>query len=139
MRNLLIAEENVTPPTILQLFEDAFMKVELDDDNDVRVTTELGTVILIKVHQDKKMLKYLGLFGFRKTANTSDKLTLVNTLNSKVILSRFSMPKEDILLSEYFLPYEEGIPSYQVINGFRLFERVTLGAIREFDTANLVE
>jgi hypothetical protein len=64
---------------------------------------------------------------------------LFEQLNSGVILSRFSMPREDVLLSEYFLPYEEGISEYQVINCLRLFERVTTGAIRQFDTDDLVE
>jgi len=37
-------------------------------------------------------------------------------------------------ISEYFLSYEEGIPSYQVVKSFRLFEHVTMGAIKRFDT-----
>jgi hypothetical protein len=115
------------------------MKAALDEDNDIRVTTEFGAVILVKVHQDKKILKYLSMFGFKDSATESSKLAFLNELNSTVILSRFSMPRADILLSEYFLPYEKGISSYQVINSFRLFERVTLAAIREYDKANLVE
>jgi hypothetical protein len=139
MKNFL-EEEQVNPSTLLALFENAFMKATLDEDKDIRVTTEHGMTILVEVLVAKKILKYASLFGFKNQANADvAKLEFLNTLNSKIILSRFSMPRADILLSEYFLPYEKGISSYQVINSFRLFERVTLAAIREYDKANLVE
>jgi len=138
MENFL-NEDKVTPTHLLQLFKNALMKASLDEENDIRVTTVLGSLFMIEVLSEQKMLKYVSLFGFKKRANTSEKLALLNQLNSSVILSRFSMPREDVLLSEYFLPYEEGISSYQVINCLRLFERVTTGAIRQFDPSNLVE
>ena len=138
MENFL-NEDKVTPTHLLQLFKNALMKASLDEEDDIRVTTVLGSLFMIEVLSEQKMLKYVSLFGFKKHANTSEKLALLNQLNSSVILSRFSMPREDVLLSEYFLPYEEGISSYQVINCLRLFERVTTGAIRQFDPSNLVE
>jgi len=138
MENFL-DEDKVTPTYLLQLFKNALMKVSLDNENDIRVTTGLGSLFLIEVLSEQKMLKYMSMFGFKTNAKSPDKLALLNQLNSGVILSRFSMPREDVLLSEYFLPYEEGIPSYQVVNCLRLFERVTTGAIRQFDTSDLVE
>ncbi len=138
MENFL-NEDKVTPTHLLQLFKNAMMKASLDEENDIRVTTVPGSLFLIQVLSEQKMLKYVGMFGFKKRANTSEKLVLLNQLNSDVILSRFSMPREEVLLSEYFLPYEEGISSYQVINCLRLFERVTTGAIRQFDSSDLLE
>jgi len=134
-----INEDKVTPTHLLQLFKNALMKASLDEDNDIRVTTGPGSLFLLEVLSEQKMLKYVSLFGFKKHANTSEKLALLNKLNSGIILSRFSMPREDVLLSEYFLPYEEGISSYQVVNCLRLFERVTTGAIRQYDTSDLVK
>ncbi|RKZ46353.1 MAG: hypothetical protein DRR16_01570 [Candidatus Parabeggiatoa sp. nov. 3] len=138
MENFL-NEDKVTPTHLLQLFKNAMMKASLDEENDIRVTTVPGSLFLFQVLSEQKMLKYVGMFGFKKRANTSKKWVLLNQLNSEVILSRFSMPREDVLLSEYFLPYEEGISSYQVINCLRLFERVTTGAIRQFDGSDLLE
>jgi len=134
-----LEENKVNKTNILHIFKNAFMKASLDEDEDIRVTSGLGSVFLIEVLSDKKMLKYVSMFGFKTSASASKKLAFLNELNSGVILSRFSMPRDDVLLSEYFLPYEEGIPSYQVINCLRLFERVTTGAIRQFDTSDLVE
>ncbi|WP_349646983.1 YbjN domain-containing protein [Candidatus Parabeggiatoa sp. HSG14] len=138
MENFL-NEDKVNPDSLLQLFKNALMKAYLDEDSDIRVTTGLGSVFLIEVLSDQKMLKYVSMFGFKKHANATKKLTFLNQLNSGIILSRFSMPREDVLLSEYFLPYEEGISPYQVVNCLRLFERVTTGAIRQFDNDDLVE
>jgi hypothetical protein len=124
---------------VLQLFDHAFIKAYLDEDEDIRITTAPGSIFLVKVLPDKKMLKYASWFGFKEGVSVDKKLALLNQLNSGVIFSRFSMPQENVLLSEYFLSYEEGIQYYQVINSFRLFERVTIGAIKQFDVAHLVE
>jgi hypothetical protein len=134
-----LEEDQVTPTNILQLFDNAFMKAALDEDKDIRVTTGPGTVFFVKVLQDKKMLKYMSMFGFKESSTEVEKLAFLNKLNSEVILSRFSMPRNDVLLSEYFLSYEKGIPTYQVISSFRLFERVALGAVGQFDNTDLVE
>jgi hypothetical protein len=139
MKNRLLEEEQVKPTSVLQLFENAFIKAYLDEDEDIRITTAPGSVFLVKVLEEKKMLKYASWFGFKDGVSVDKKLTLLNQLNYGVILSRFSMPEENILLSEYFLSYEEGVQSYQVINSFRLFERVTIGAIKQFDVASLVK
>jgi hypothetical protein len=139
MKKHLLEEDKVTPASILQLFEQAFMKAYLDEDEDIQITTAPGSIFLVEVLADKKMLKYASWFGFKNGVSAEQKLTLLNQLNYGVILSRFSMPEENILLSEYFLSYEEGIQSYQVINSFRLFERITIGAIKQFDASCLVK
>jgi len=139
MKNSILEEDNVNPTSVLQLFENAFIKATLDEDEDIRITTAPGCLFLIKVLPDKKMLKYASWFGFKDGVSVDKKLAFLNQLNYGVILSRFSMPEENVLLSEYFLSYEEGIQLYQVINSFRLFERVTIGAIKQFDIAHLIE
>ncbi len=139
MNNSLINEEKVTPETIRALFDNALIKATVDEEGDIQVTTDMGTVCFVTLLQNQKMLKYLSLFSFKDKPSPEQKLSFLNKLNSGVIFSRFSMPKENVLLSEYFLSYEEGIPSYQVVKSFRLFERVTMGAIKRFDTSNLIE
>ncbi|HAI68401.1 MAG TPA: hypothetical protein DCM38_03070 [Gammaproteobacteria bacterium] len=139
MKNSILEEDNVNPTSVLQLFENAFIKASLDEDEDIRITTAPGSLFLVKVLPDKKMLKYASWFGFKDGVSVDKKLAFLNQLNYGVILSRFSMPEENVLLSEYFLSYEEGIQFYQVINSFRLFERVTIGAIKQFDIAHLIE
>ncbi len=59
-------EDKVTPTHLLQLFKNALMKASLDEENDIRVTTGLGSLFLIEVLSEQKMLKYVSLFGFKK-------------------------------------------------------------------------
>jgi len=139
MNNSLINEEKVTPETIQILFDNALIKATVDEEGDIQVTTDMGTVFFVTLLQKQKMLKYLSFFSFKEQLSPEQKLSFLNELNSGVIFSRFSMPKENVLLSEYFLSYEEGIPPYQLLKSFRLFERVTMGAIKRFDTSNLIE
>jgi hypothetical protein len=139
MNNSLINEEKVNPETIGRLFENALIKTTVDEDGDIQVTTDMGTIFFVSILQDQKMLKYLSFFSFKDKLSPEQKLSFLNKLNSGVILSRFSMPKENVLLSEYFLSYEEGISSFQVVKSFRLFERITVGAIKQFDKSNLIE
>ncbi len=139
MNNSLINEEKVTPEIIRGLFDNALIKATVDEEGDIQVTTDMGTLFFISLLEKQKMLKYLSFFSFKEKLSSEKKLSFLNDLNSGVIFSRFSMPKENVLLSEYFLSYEEGIPSYQVVKSFRLFERVTIGAIKRFDTSNLID
>jgi len=139
MKNSLINEEKVTPETIRALFDNALIKTTLDEEGDIQVTTDMGTLFFISLLEKQKMLKYLSFFSFKEKRSSEKKLSFLNDLNSGVIFSRFSMPKENVLLSEYFLSYEEGIPSYQVVKSFRMFERVTIGAIKRFDTSDLID
>jgi len=139
MNNSLINEEKVTPEIIQKLFDNALIKATVDEEGDIQVTTDMGTLFFVSLLEKQKMLKYLSFFSFKEKLSPEEKLSFLNDLNSGVILSRFSMPKENVLLSEYFLSYEEGIPSYQVVKSFRMFERVTIGAIKRFDTSNLIE
>jgi hypothetical protein len=139
MNNFLINEEKVTPESIVALFETALIKALLDEDGDIQVTTDMGTVFFVTLLKDQKILKYLSFFSFKDKVSPEQKLSFLNQLNASVIFSRFSMPKENVLLSEYFLSYEEGISSYQIVKSFRLFERVTMGAIKRFDTSHLIE
>jgi len=139
MKNFLMNEEKVTPESIKALFENALIKALVDEEGDIQVTTDMGTIFFVTLLQEKKMLKYLSFFSFKDKISPSLKLSFLNELNAGVIFSRFSMPKENVLLSEYFLSYEEGIPSYQVVKSFRLFERVTMGAIKRFDISHLIE
>jgi hypothetical protein len=50
------------------------MKAFLDEENDIRVTTGLGSLFLVEVLSEQKMLKYVSMFGFKKQANMSQKL-----------------------------------------------------------------
>jgi hypothetical protein len=125
-------ETEVQPDNLLKLFKEAYLKVTTDSDGDLKIETDVG-VSFLRVMEDRKLLKYTSMYGFKTVATEDDKLSFLNTLNHKVIFCRFSMPKPEVLMVEYFLSYEEGISAYQIIRSFRLFERITVAAIGQFD------
>lgn len=135
----ILSESDVTANQIRQLFRNAFMKAEIDEDGDVRVHTDAGLKVIVSVDDSRKMLKYMAIYGLKEDAPDYEKHTFVNTLNDNVIFVRFSVPRTDILMADYFLSYEEGIPAYQIVNTARIFSRVVLGSVSEYDENDLVE
>jgi len=132
-------ETEVQPENLLNLFKEAYLKVTIDRDGDLKIETDMG-VSFLRMIEDRKLLKYISMYGFKTTATEPDKLSFLNTLNHQIIFCRFSMPKPEVLMAEYFLSYEEGISAYQIIRSFRLFERIAVVAIRQFnEPVNLIE
>lgn len=127
-----LPEAEVQPKNLLKLFRDAYLKANIDSDGDLKIETDIG-ISFLRVVEDRKLLKYTSVYGFKTTATTNEKLSFLNDLNHQVIFCRFSMPKPDVLMAEYFLSYEEGISAYQMVRSFRLFERIAMAAIGRFD------
>ena len=138
-RKGVLSEAGVTPARLQRFFKDAFLKAEIDEDDDVKVRTDAGITVWISIEAERKLLKYVATYGFKEDATEVDRLQLVNTLNDNVILVRFSVPRDDVLMADYYLYYEEGIVPYQIVNTLRHFANITVKAIREYDTEDLIE
>ena len=106
------------------------MSCEEDNDEDIVVVTESQNTIYIQTVKKVYMVKLFSFFRLKEGSDRTEILQLVNLLNHQVIFSRFSMPKDDVLLSEYFLSYKGGLDPYQLINSLRLFEKITWAALR---------
>ncbi|ADV64153.1 signal transduction inhibitor [Isosphaera pallida ATCC 43644] len=134
-----VAESEVDAFLLQKFFRAAFLKTEIDDDGDLRVYSDFGCRVYLNVDPDRKLVRFTSVYGLREDASEEDKLRLVNTLNDKVILARFSMPQSDALMADYYLLYEEGLIPYQVVHTFRQFARVVVQSLREYDVEDLVE
>lgn len=136
----ILAEDEVTVSNLAQIFKRAFFKTSLDKDGDLIVHTE-GPRIIVIVGQDTKLLKFTAIYGVKESAQLELKHAFVNKMNDEAIFCRFSIPKtrQDVLLAEYYLPYEEGIPAYQVVYALRLFVRVAQNTILTCDEHDLLE
>ena len=62
-------------------------------------------------------------------------------MNDSVILARFSVTRGQVLMADYYLPFEEGELPYQIVKSLRVFGQVVMRAIREreHDTDHLVK
>ena len=135
----LIAEDQVAPGTIRDLFRRAFFSTSLDDDGDVRVETDDPTVF-VSINADNKLVKYTTVYGLKNSASLESKHAFVNKMNDDVIFCRFSVPEEapNILMVDYYLPYGEGVLAFQIVRSLRLFARVVPRAIYDCDDNDIV-
>ena len=135
----VIAEAEVTPENIRNLFKRAFYSASLDADGDVRVETD-GPSVYVSVRDNTKLLRYVTVYGVKETAPLELKLAFANKMNDDVILCRFTIPEHDCgaLYVDYYLPYGEGIFAFQIVSALRWFARVVPSAIRDCDDNNLV-
>jgi len=141
MANIEVLSENeVTKENLASLFKRAFMSSSFDEDGDLVVQTD-GPRVFVTVDEDKKLLNYMAIYGVKESSPLELKHALTNKMNDKIIFGRFSIPERrpDILIADYFLPYEEGIPTFQIISAIRLFAKVVPGAIRACDDNDLIE
>ncbi len=134
----LLAESEITTSNLDELFREAFFKTSLDKDGDLIVQSD-GPRVIVTVDQQKKLVKFMAVYGLREEAALEPKLALVNRMNDEIIYVRFSVPRDDILVADYFLLFQEGIPAFQLVSSLRLFARVVPAAIRACDQEDLVE
>ena len=135
----IISADEMNNEKIHTLFKAAYMKPEYDSDGDVRIKGPSGFHQIISVDGEKQLIKYMSMFGLKENRSREEKLEFVNKLNDGVVFSRFSMPRDDVLLSDYFLAYEEGITPLQILSSMKWFDKVTIGAIKAYDESDLVE
>ncbi len=128
----VLEESEVTIPRLTQIFKSAFFKATVDGDGDLMVQTA-GPKVWVKIEEKRKLLSFTSLYGLKESAAEKLKLDLVNKMNDQVILARFSVARPDLLLADYFLPYEEGILPFQIVSAVRLFGQIVPGAIRASD------
>ncbi len=135
----IIAEDEVTPDTIRDLFRRAFFSTSLDGDGDVRVETD-GPTVYISINAENKLLRYTAAYRFKNTASLESKYAFVNKMNDDVIFCRFSVALEapDSLVVDYYLPFGEGVTAFQIVRALRLFARVMPRAIHDCDENDIV-
>lgn len=134
----LLAESEVTMSNLDELFRQAFFQTSLDKDGDLIVQSD-GPRVIVTIDQQKKLVKFMAVYGLRAEVALGPKLALVNRMNDEIIYVRFSVPRDDILVADYFLLFQEGIPAFQLVSSLRLFARVVPAAIRACDQEDLVE
>lgn len=136
----VLAEDEITVSNLAEIFKRAFFKTSLNEHGELVVQTD-GPKVIVAVDQDNNLLKFMSVFGFKESARLELKHAFVNKMNDEIILDRFSIPKgqPDVLLADYYLPYEEGIPAFQIVSTIRLFARVAMGAVHRCDENDLVE
>ncbi len=133
-----IAEKDMDAHRVMAVFRKAFFKAELNDDGRVRV--EDGNMkVYVQVSAERQMLIYVATFRFKEAASRPAMLELVNRMNDNNIFVRAAVTQDNILWFDYFLPYEQGIPSHQVMTAFKWFSKAVTGALQKHDSDDIVQ
>lgn len=134
-----IPEADVNTDTLTALYKRAFYKCDKDDDGDLRVNTE-GPRVLITVNEENKLVRFTAIYRLKENEPEDKKLHFMNRMNDKIIFARFSLPENDhdLLVADYFLPYEDGLPAFQLIKALRIFANSVVAGIRACDEDGLV-
>jgi len=138
MINGILREDDISVESLRRVFTDACYKTTLDDDGDLVITTDEGWRVVVTAEFKRKLIVYRAFFSFREWAQRVDMLDLINTLNDDVILARFAVSEPRTLTADYFIVYEGGLQSFQLVRSFRWFTRVVQQGIFEHDTKDLV-
>lgn len=135
----IIAENQVTTDTLESLFRRAFFSTSLDDDGDVCVETD-DPIVYVSINASNKLIKYTAVYRFKESVSMNSKLVFVNKMNDDVIFCRFSVSEDnpELLIADYFLPYGEGLPAFQIVSALRLFARVAPRIIHDCDEHDIV-
>ena len=136
----LIGQYDVTPELLEGLFKRGFFSTRIDDDGDLIVESE-GPKVVVSIQEKHKLIRYVIVYGMNEFGPLDQKLSFVNRMNDDVIFARFSVPESrpEMLMCDYFLPYEEGVTAFQIVTAMRLFARVVVGAIHACDDDDLVQ
>lgn len=137
--NEILQENEINTSILTSLFKRAFFKTDTDSEGDLLVKTDTANVIVM-VNEELKLIKLMCVYGFQENVSEINMLRFLNKMNNEVVLVRFSSPqnRQDILLAEYYLPFESGIDSFHIINTLRFFSRIVPQIIHDYDTENLV-
>lgn len=136
MNEYVMAPEEVSPETIKAVFDDAQIEATLTADERVCVT-EGGIRVFISVEEDKQLLTYFLLFGWRRDTTLQDQLELTNALNQNVVFLRAWAFPEGIVL-DYSLPYDGGLLPQQVLSAYQWLRRTAIWGIQQYDQKRIV-
>ncbi|MCS1408363.1 MAG: hypothetical protein M2R45_01538 [Verrucomicrobia subdivision 3 bacterium] len=131
----------MTTERLVALFKRAYFSVSLDEDGDLCVGTDDIRRVFVIIYEDYKLLRYFALFGLWEKASLESKRAFVNKMNDKFNFVRFSVFEDhpNVLVADYYLPFEEGIPAFQIVSALRLFSRLAYRILREYDEDDLVK
>lgn len=136
MNEYVLSPEEVSPQAIKAIFDDAYITATLTSDDKVCVNEE-GIKIFISVEEDKQLLTYFLLFGWRSGTPLQDQLELTNALNQNVVFLRAWAFPEGIVL-DYSLPYDGGLLPQQVLSAYQWLRRTAIWGIQQYDRKHIV-
>ncbi|MBN2310795.1 MAG: YbjN domain-containing protein [Candidatus Hydrogenedentes bacterium] len=133
----IIPEEELTVERVKELFEAAFIKCEIDSDGDLKIE-DGGLITFVRIEKEKTLLSFFSLWAMKEDAPELQKLQLINSFNDDLIIVRFSLRNATTLWCDYQLSFQDGMMPNQIVQSYRLFFKVVVGAVGTRDPENLI-
>ncbi len=135
--SLPLNEEDVSIEKLKTFFDAAFMKTEFQKNGDLKIE-DAGFKTFVRIDKKKKMITLYTGWGLKSGVEEIKKLQLINRLNEKLILVRFSTPQPTSLWCDYQFLYEGGITPYTIVNTYKYFAQVVKGAVLTQDPEKII-
>jgi len=132
----LLRDDQISIDCIESLAKQAFISSDRDDDGDLFLR-EGGIKTYVRVDNDRKLITFFTVWGFKSRFTLQEKLEFVNSLNDGKILVRFVVARPDTFWCDYMLLYEGGITPFNIINTYKRFVSICKGALDK-DERNMI-
>ena len=132
-----LSESDVTLHKLKSIFDAAYIKAEFDSDGDLKIEDN-GFKTFVQIDRDKGLIIFFAIWAMKASVPEIKRLKLVNTLNNDLIFVRFCMPRPTTLWCDYQFLFEGGITPFTIVHNYRLFAKVTKGAVATQDPEDII-
>ncbi|MFC6592251.1 YbjN domain-containing protein [Deinococcus lacus] len=131
-----LTEEQVTPESLSEILQRAYIKHEIDEDGDLTITLD-GTHSLLSIEANRKLLKYR--LSFSVGPGTEEEYNAyANRLNERYIFAGFHVARGGVV-GEYYLPYEGGVMPYHIVFCLRKMHSLVPDVVTAGDEDGLLD
>lgn len=125
-----IEEKDVSAEKVESILKRAFIKSNRISEEVVWIDESNVFPVKIEIQAKRKYILYQSSLGIKESTVKSEKYDFVNMLNGAVLV-RFHIYDEALLIGDYYLPYDNGISAFQIVNIYRIFSDVFTRVLRE--------
>ena len=76
----IICADDINNERLYELFKAAYMKPEYDSTGDIKIEGPSGFHQIVSVDADKKLIKFMSIFGFKDDRERKEKIELLSIL-----------------------------------------------------------
>lgn len=120
----------VTLEELRTVFQEAYIDAEIDEDGDLQLTEPDGLMLWVQLDDERRLLNFFTVGVLRADVTQEQKLVFLNELNRSIIGATFYLARDDFMIADSYLSYEDGMSNDRVISSYRWFRDAVLTAIR---------
>jgi hypothetical protein len=135
----VIRSDELSGPKLLEIFRNAYLEGELDQDGDVRLTLD-GIKVLVTADVSRKLLHFISIFGVKPAATRHQVLELCNRINDRLILIRAAYPSalpSPAVMLDHYVVTEAGVTAVEIVDDVRRF-RTVIGSVPPLNTEDIL-